>query len=456
VVIDVLGNDFDDNGAIDPSTVIEVSAPSNGTTSVDVVSGEITYFHNGSPGTNDSFGYTVEDSEGLVSNPGSVFITIFDAPGVTLDTPADGANVVGDTLNLTYTITGEASLWNHIHFQLDSDPHISDFTPDGTFSFLNVPVGPHTITTWLVMSDHQALPYPESLDSIGVTMIAGEACGNGVVEGSEECDDDNLVDGDCCSSTCTNEPAASACSDGDACTLADSCDGAGLCLSGAPLVCDDTFYCNGLETCDSIVGCEAGTPPVVSDGVACTNDSCDEALDIVVNTPNDALCDDSLYCNGAETCDDQLGCQAGAPPIVDDGVACTDDGCDEVGDVVVNLPNDAGCNDGLFCNGGEICDAVTGCGTGSPPVVDDGVACTADTCDETDDVIVNDPVDLACDDGDVCTADSCDAVSGCANDVIPGCEVAVPAGSPWSHGGLILLLMAVSSLSLGVLRRQSA
>ena len=59
---------------------------------------------------------------------------------------------------------------------------------------------------------------------------------------------------------------------------------------------------------------------------------------------NDADCDDGAFCNGLETCDVQLGCQTGTPPPVDDGVACTNDSCDEVNDVVVNLPNNGFCD----------------------------------------------------------------------------------------------------------------
>ena len=40
------------------------------------------------------------------------------------------------------------------------------------------------------------------------------------------------------------------------------------------------------------------------------------------------LCDDLDPCNGVETCDSYLGCVSGTPPLCDDGDACTDDSCD--------------------------------------------------------------------------------------------------------------------------------
>jgi len=77
--------------------------------------------------------------------------------------------------------------------------------------------------------------------------------------------------------------------------------------------CDDGQFCNGAETC---VGgsCQAGTAPNCNDGVACTTDSCNESTDSCNNTPNNGACDDGLFCNGAETCNATLGCQAGSDP----------------------------------------------------------------------------------------------------------------------------------------------
>jgi len=54
-----------------------------------------------------------------------------------------------------------------------------------------------------------------------------------------------------------------------------------------------------------------GGPAVCDDGIACTIDS--SGLDgQCVNIPDDSLCDDGLFCNGTETCDPLSGCQAGS------------------------------------------------------------------------------------------------------------------------------------------------
>jgi cysteine-rich repeat protein len=60
-------------------------------------------------------------------------------------------------------------------------------------------------------------------------------CGNGIACATfgEDCDDGNTLDGDCCSMSCSHEASGGSCSDQNACTLADVCDGSGAC-SGTP------------------------------------------------------------------------------------------------------------------------------------------------------------------------------------------------------------------------------
>jgi hypothetical protein len=207
--------------------------------------------------------------------------------------------------------------------------------------------------------------------------------------------------------------------------------------------CDNGLFCDGAETCDAALDCQAGTPPVIDDGVSCTDDSCDEVNDVVVNAVNDANCDNGLFCDGAETCDATLDCQAGTPPVLDDGVGCTDDSCDEANDVVVNAANDANCDNGLFCDGSETCDALLDCQAGAPPAIDDGVGCTDDSCDEVNDVVVNAANDANCDNGLFCDgAETCDAVLDCTagaspcaageicNETVDICEPDLPLALP--------------------------
>jgi hypothetical protein len=187
--------------------------------------------------------------------------------------------------------------------------------------------------------------------------------------------------------------------------------------------CSDGLFCNGAETCHPVDGCQEGEPPVLSDGVGCTTDTCDEEADFVVHTPNAGNCDDGLFCNGDEVCHPVDDCQPGEPPVVNDGVGCTTDTCSEVERAVLNIPGDEACDDGLFCNGNETCDPDAGCMAGTAPVVDDGFDCTTDSCDEGADRVVHTPSDDACDDGQFCTGvERCSPDLGCVDGTPPALD----------------------------------
>jgi cysteine-rich repeat protein len=81
-------------------------------------------------------------------------------------------------------------------------------------------------------------------------------CGDGTVDANETCDDGNLEDGDCCSSSCQLAPAGSACGDGDACNGEETCSETGECQAGDALDCDDGDPCTQ-DACDAESGCMA-------------------------------------------------------------------------------------------------------------------------------------------------------------------------------------------------------
>ena len=127
--------------------------------------------------------------------------------------------------------------------------------------------------------------------------------------------------------------------------------------------CDNGLFCDGAETCARRVPCLAGTPPCRSTmASACTDDSCDEATDLIVNArPNDAVCDNGLFCDGCgdlrRRCND---CQAGtAVDLQMTAWAARSTRCNEGTDVVrQHAAIDGLCDNGLFCDGAETCDAV--------------------------------------------------------------------------------------------------
>lgn len=152
----------------------------------------------------------------------------------------------------------------------------------------------------------------------------------------------------------------------------------------------------------------------------------------------DVDCDDSLYCNGGETCVDGV-CQSGTPidcsPLSDQ---CHQGVCDENLNQCVAEPKAKGtsCDDGEFCTKDDYCSEGS-CVSGSQRTCDDKEECTADSCDETNDACVNEPVsdntsctsglccsgtcgspicsaDSGCDDGNTCTIDACHYSGTCA------------------------------------------
>jgi uncharacterized protein (TIGR03382 family) len=190
-------------------------------------------------------------------------------------------------------------------------------------------------------------------DSVTFTTTARPAvCGNGVIEGSETCDDGDAVGGGGCSASCQLEvgyscPMASAgCVDIDECALGtDNCDANATCAntpgsftcacnvgySGAGVSCKDDDECAlGTDNCDAnatctnmpgyfICACNAGH---AGSGTTCAT-----------------ICGDGIV-SGAETCDD--------------GNAVPGDGCDascsiEIGWASAGEPSDCGaaaCGDG--------------------------------------------------------------------------------------------------------------
>ncbi|MFN3348018.1 choice-of-anchor D domain-containing protein [Pseudorhodoplanes sp.] len=98
-VIDVLANDTDLVGTLDPTTVTIVDQPANGTVTVNPITGAITYQPNIGYVGPDSFTYTVQDSDGALSNVATVNLTVTAAHILT-----DGDDVFsGDSLGLRYS-----------------------------------------------------------------------------------------------------------------------------------------------------------------------------------------------------------------------------------------------------------------------------------------------------------------------------------------------------------------
>jgi cysteine-rich repeat protein len=141
-------------------------------------------------------------------------------------------------------------------------------------------------------------------------LIPCPACGNGMVEFPETCDQSgNTAHCDGCSSTCQTQN----CIDTNLCTT-DSCD-ATLGCRNLPVPddtsCTDNNVCNGVEVCRT-GSCRPGTPLNCVDTNQCTTDSCNTTLGCQ-NPPSSTVtpCNDGNACTAGDLCNGMGACAPG-------------------------------------------------------------------------------------------------------------------------------------------------
>src|SRR5439155_1068232 len=180
--------------------------------------------------------------------------------------------------------------------------------------------------------------------------------------------------------------------------------------SGDP--CVNGAECNN-GPCNENTQC--ATPAVTTctdDGNGCTADQCDGQG--AGAHPAAVTCDNSQFCNGIATCNPTDGtCMPGTQPTCDDGVVCTADSCDPTANNntggCVNAPidgcctTDADCDDDDVCTGTETCDVATDmCHAGTPLVCDDHDVCTGTETCEVATGMCHPGTAMVCDDGNPC------------------------------------------------------
>jgi hypothetical protein len=162
----------------------------------------------------------------------------------------------------------------------------------------------------------------------------------------------------------------------------------------------------GLSITPASAGQECFVNEDCDDGVFCTLDLC--VFGNCTSAHNDNQCNDGLFCNGTETCDAQTdACAPGDPVTCPQGQFCSN-----TFNRCVQCEINADCDDGLFCNGTETCDEGL-CQDGNPVNCSHlNTECTVGVCDED----LNQCVESApCDDGNLCTDDICNTGVGCSN-----------------------------------------
>ncbi len=267
---------------------------------------------------------------------------------------------------------------------------------------------------------------------VGFCEEAAAACGIALAQTSTPCDDgDPCKVGEACGATGTCGGAKPKVCAGDACNAA-ACEAAtGLCKL-LPLQisaqCDDGKACTIKDTCngagnctgggwDSACACKEGAE--CDDGNPCTTESCN-AGSCTFAVQGGAPCEDANPCTTASLCDAsgacvaQTGVDCGAA-----GSACALAICEAIGGKAICKPiakaSGTACDDGNPCTITDACDGKSTC-TGQPKVCAQDKPCSVATCDAATGLCESAPAPAGapCNDGDTCTAgDACNATGAC-------------------------------------------
>ena len=174
--------------------------------------------------------------------------------------------------------------------------------------------------------------------------VCGAAvCGNNIIEGGEQCDDGNTLNGDCCSSTCQYEAAGSTCNDGLFCSINDACNGIGACVAGGALDCSALNNVCNVGTCNEASdSCVVNPlPNNTQTGNTCSIGACQAnavcisgAESCTPGTPTAEICDNiDNDCDGAVDEGNVCGAAVCGNNILEAGEQCDDgntissDGC---------------------------------------------------------------------------------------------------------------------------------
>ncbi|WP_146209753.1 hypothetical protein [Vitiosangium sp. GDMCC 1.1324] len=271
-------------------------------------------------------------------------------------------------------------------------------------------------------------------------VCCNSACGG---NSSDDCLACSTVTGATANGTCTARPNGAACSDGNACTTPDTCQ-AGVCTAGTPATCPASDQCHDVGTCNPATGtCSNPTKPngsSCSDGNACTRtDTCqggtctgaapvtcaasDQCHDVGTCNPatgtcsnpakpNGSSCSDGNACTRTDTC--QAGtCTASSPVTCTASDQCHDVGtCNPATGICSNpaKPNGSSCSDGNACTRTDTCQAGT-CTAGTPATCTASDQChDVGTCNPATGTCSNPakPNGSSCSDGNACTrTDTC-------------------------------------------------
>nr|MDJ0737519.1 Ig-like domain-containing protein [Nostocaceae cyanobacterium] len=172
--LDILSNDTDSDGSVAPSTITIIDQPLNGTV-IPNNDGTVTYSHNGSATTSDTFTYTVADNDGDISNTATVNLTI--APNQAPTANNDTAVVTtGDTLtiNILNNDTDSDGNLDLTTLTIASQPSSGSVTvnPDGTITYTHNGSATTTDTFTYTVADDDA--DPSNIATVDITVTPNQ------------------------------------------------------------------------------------------------------------------------------------------------------------------------------------------------------------------------------------------------------------------------------------------
>ncbi|MBK6518530.1 MAG: hypothetical protein IPG04_31450 [Polyangiaceae bacterium] len=237
---------------------------------------------------------------------------------------------------------------------------------------------------------------------------------------NEECTTDTCDNG---SPVHTPVGTGTGCDDGLFCTATDQCNASGACV-GAGDPCSGGSEC--ANACNEVANnCfdAAATPCGSNTDDACTNpDTCDGAGNCQVNhASNGTVCNDNVFCNGADQCNNGACTTHAGDPCVG-GPACNNvcnennDNCFVAASTACGDSSNTECTNPDTCNGSGTCSpnhepASTPCGDSSNTECTNPDTCNGSgTCSsnhEADNTPCGDNTDTACTNPDTCQSGAC-------------------------------------------------
>jgi cysteine-rich repeat protein len=232
-------------------------------------------------------------------------------------------------------------------------------------------------------------------ENVTVSATVPAICGNGIMEGSEQCDDGNTSNGDGCSSSCTTEESS----------------GGGpqppeppptaLCGNGVvetSETCDDGNQMSG-DGCSGACQLEGQSPAICGNGIMEGSEQCDDG-----NTSNGDGCSASCVFEIGPACGNTI-LESGEQ--CEDGNSANGDGCSDM--CQIEFPPSI-CGNGII-EGAEQCEdgnSANGDGCSASCVIEAGPACGNGIIEGAE----------QCDDGNLSNGDGCS--SSCEAEIIFG------------------------------------